>query len=148
MAASASPTPAEWTRFMSARGNDAQAAAEMYRMHAEWRTQHLPLPPSVPSLGSGLPRMATFLDERCREGSRLLLVLVRAAPRPEALAEREAAHARQPTYDDAKANAADGAADTAECAGTLVPEPLAHRAADTRRMMGREMTNASLPTTH
>lgn len=70
-------TPAEQSRFLRARQHDPAAAALMWKAHATWREQNLPLPPSAKALGRGLPMMARFLPStiRCKDGNRVLVLM-------------------------------------------------------------------------
>lgn len=72
----AADSAAEWERFLTARNGDAIAAKEMLAAHVKWRKESLPLPPAAPQIGcNGMPAFCSFLDCKCKAGSKVLLVL-------------------------------------------------------------------------
>ena len=65
--------PPELERFMKARKGNVGAASEMLAAHLKWRAASLPLPPSAPSFGSGLPPWVLYLDGvHARDGSTIV----------------------------------------------------------------------------
>jgi len=68
----AAATAAEHARFLVARKGDATAAAEMLEGYLQWRTEELP---KAELLGKRMPKLCSFLDCRCQQGRRVLLVV-------------------------------------------------------------------------
>ena len=65
--------PPELERFLKARKGDVKAASMTLAAHLKWRAVSLPLPPSAPSFGSGLPPWVLYLDGvHARDGSTIV----------------------------------------------------------------------------